>query len=72
LYLAALRLIQRDPLIARWYRSRAGYRGGYKLVAIVAVMRKLVRALWHVARGQPFDSSKLVDDAPYRLRSLPR
>jgi transposase len=66
LYLAALRLIHRDPLIARWYRSRAGYLGGHKLVAVVAVMRKLIRALWHVARGQPFDSSKLIDE-----RALP-
>ena len=66
LYLAALRLIQRDPLIARWYRSRAGYRGGHKLVAIVAVMRKLTRALWHVAHAQAFDSSKLIDE-----RALP-
>jgi transposase len=66
LYMAALRLIQRDPLIARWYRARAGYRGGRKLVAIVAVMRKLARALWHIARGRAFDSTLLVDE-----RALP-
>jgi len=35
-------------------------------VAVVAVMRKLIRALWHVARGTPFDSSKLIDE-----RALP-
>jgi len=66
LYMAALRFIQRDPLIARWYRARAGYRGGHRRVAIVAVMRKLTRALWHVAQGQAFDSSRLVDE-----RALP-
>jgi transposase len=66
LYLASLRLIKNDPRIAVWYRTRAGYRGGHKLVAIVAVMRKLIRALWHVARGTPFDSSKLIDE-----RALP-
>jgi transposase len=66
LYLAALRLVHQDTRIAQWYRSRAGYRGGHKLVAIVAVMRKLIRALWHVARGAEFDSSKLVDE-----RALP-
>jgi transposase len=66
LYLAALRLIQREPLLARWYRARAGYRGGHKLVAVAAVMRKLTRALWHVAQGQTFDVSRLVDE-----RALP-
>jgi hypothetical protein len=66
LYLAALRLIKDDARVAAWYRSRAGYRGGHKLVAVVAVMRKLARALWHVARGNEFDSSKLIDE-----RALP-
>jgi hypothetical protein len=66
LYLAALRLIRDDVRIAAWFRSRAGYRGGRKLIAVVAVMRKLVRALWHVARGDAFDSSKLIDE-----RALP-
>jgi transposase len=61
LYLASLRLIKDDPHIAAWFRMRAGYRGGHKLVAVVAVMRKLIRALWHVARGNAFDSSKLID-----------
>jgi transposase len=67
LFLAALRLIRDDALVAAWFRSRAGYRGGNKLIAIIAVMRKLVRALWHVARGSVFDSSKLVDQ-----RALPK
>lgn len=62
LFLASLRLIQADPLAARWFQARAGYRGGHKLVAVVAVMRKLIRALWHVARGNKFDSSKLFDE----------
>jgi transposase len=66
LFLAALRLIKADPRVAAWYRLRAGYRGGNKLVAVIAVMRKLIRALWHVARGNDFDSSKLIDE-----RALP-
>jgi len=66
LYLAALRLIRNDPRVAAWFRERGGFRGGHKRVAIVAVMRKLIRALWHVARGTPFDSSKLIDE-----RALP-
>lgn len=61
LYFAVLRLLQNDPLLGAWYRARGGYRGGHKIVAVVALMRKLIRALWHVARGAPFDSTKLVD-----------
>lgn len=66
LYLAALRLIKDDCRIAAWFRMRGGYRDGHKLAAVVAVMRKLIRALWHVAHGKPFDSSKLIDE-----RALP-
>ncbi len=29
--------------------------------AIVALMRKLAAALWHVAQGRPFDSHLLFD-----------
>lgn len=61
LYLAAMRLVKDDELIAAWYRARGGYRADRKLIALVRVMRKLARALWHVARGATFDSTKLVD-----------
>ncbi len=61
LYLATLRLVKNDALIAAWYRARGGYRADRKLIALVAVERKLVRALWHVARGETFDAKKLVD-----------
>lgn len=61
LHLAAVRLVKDDELIARWYRARGGYRADRKLVALVAVTRKLIRALWHVARGATFDSNKLID-----------
>jgi len=66
LHLAAIRLVKDDALIARWYRARGGYLANRKLVALVAVTRKLIRALWHVARGAAFDSSKLID-----ARALP-
>jgi hypothetical protein len=56
-----VRLVKNDPLIAAWYRTRGGYRGDRKLTALIAVMRKLARALWHVARGATFDATKLVD-----------
>lgn len=61
LYLAALRLINRDGAVRQWYRARKGYLGDMKLKAVVAVMRKLARAMVHVARGAPFDASKLFD-----------
>jgi len=61
LYMAALRLILTDPIAAAWYRNRKSYKADLKKKAVVAVMRKLVRALFHVARGNPFDSSKLFD-----------
>jgi transposase len=62
LYLAVLRLLQSDPVVAAWCHARKSYGGeSGKRKAIVAVMRKLVRALWHVARGSAFDASKLFD-----------
>jgi transposase len=63
LYLAVLRLIQTDPVIRAWYHRKVERNGGkFKNKAIVALMRKLIRALWHVAReGKPFDSRLLFD-----------
>jgi transposase len=61
LYLSALRWIRADELAWAWYQSRTAYKGGVKVKAIVAVMRKQLRALFHVARGAPFDSAKLFD-----------
>lgn len=61
LYLAVLRLVQSDPIVAAWYRARTSYTPKSKQKALVAVMRKLVRALWHVARGATFDAAKLFD-----------
>jgi transposase len=62
LYLAALRLIQKEPLMAQWYEKKVSRDGGrMKMKAVVAVMRKLARALWHVGQGQPFDITQLID-----------
>jgi len=61
LYLAVLRLVQRDPIAAAWYHARSSYGDKTKHRAVVAVMRKVARALWHVARGSKFDASKLFD-----------
>ncbi len=59
LYLAALRLIHWDPVVGAWYQSRAP--AEHKRIAVVAVMRKLSRALWHVSQGSAFDATKLFD-----------
>ena len=62
LYLATLRLLQEDATVRAWYdRKVAREAGKAKIKAVTAVMRKLARALWHVARGQPFDATKLFD-----------
>lgn len=61
LYMAALRFIQDDPLARAWYEQRTAHKGGMKVKAVVAVMRKLLRATYHVARGETFDSAKLFD-----------
>lgn len=61
LYLFALRMIQESAAVRAWYKRRRGYTEDSKQRAVVAVMRKLIRALLHVARGQAFDAGKLFD-----------
>jgi hypothetical protein len=60
LYWVVLRLIHRDAHIKAWYErklARDGQRG--KGRALIAVMRKLVKGLWHVDHGACFDRRKL-------------
>ncbi len=61
LYLAVLRLIHRDRVFSAWHKRKIARSGGKKMVSIVALMRKLVKGLWHVARGDTFDSALLFD-----------
>lgn len=62
LYLAVLRWIQKDRVARAWYEHKVQRDGGrIKGKAIVALMRKLLRGLWWVARGETFDSTKLFD-----------
>jgi transposase len=61
LFLAALRFVKENAVALAWYRGRSAHRSGQKKKAIVAVMRKLARALFHVARGADFDATKLFD-----------
>jgi len=57
LYFAALRLIQKNPVVKKWYLNKINPKAKNKTV--IAVMRKLSKALWHVAQGQPFEANKL-------------
>lgn len=59
LYFTVLRSIRTDDVIKAWYQRKIARDGGVKMKAIIAIMRKLVLALWHVARGATFDSKKL-------------
>ena len=59
LYFAALRWSYRDPVVQAWYQRKVARDGGLKGKAIVAIMRKLAKALWYVAQGVAFDSRKL-------------
>jgi transposase len=61
LFLAALRLIRNNSIVHTWYRRKVERDGGVKMKAVVAVMRKLSKALWHVGQGEFFDAAKLFD-----------
>ena len=61
LWLAVFRWIQTDPIANAWYQRKKQRDGGRASRAAVALMRKLAKALYHVARGAAFDSSKLFD-----------
>lgn len=70
LYLFALRMIQQSRATRAWYTQRRGYTEGTKQRAVVAVMRKLVRAIFHVARGDEFDDGKLFDVRRLNLEAV--
>ena len=55
-------MVKTDPVVRAWYLRKVERQGGQaKMKAVVAVMRKLICALWHVGRGERFDASKLFD-----------
>lgn len=70
LYLFALRTIQDVPAVRAWYMRRRGYNEDAKQRAVVAVMRKLLRAVFYVARGHSFDAEKLFDKRRLDLASI--
>jgi len=62
LFLAAMRLVRSDPIAKAWYQERRSFKAQQRTKAIVAMERKLCRALFHVAKGQSFDTQKLFDN----------
>jgi transposase len=59
LYLSALRLARRAG-VREWYQAKKGRDGRHAKGAVVAVLRKLVLALYQVgARGATFDAGRL-------------
>jgi transposase len=67
LWFAVLRWIQKDPIVAAWYRCKLARDGGKTMPALGALMRKLAKALFHVARGLSLDSRKLFDVSRLQL-----
>jgi transposase len=61
LYMAVLRLVKGNRIIKAWYHKKIIRDGGLKKKALVAIMRKLSGALWHVGKGAKFDASLLFD-----------
>jgi len=68
LYFVALRLVRKDPVVRAWYEKKVGRDGGkLKMKGLVAVMRKVAKALWYVGHGEAFDSSRLFNRAALDL-----
>ena len=61
LFLASMRLVKDDPIVKAWYHERKSYKAEDKIKALIAVERKLCRALFHVASGHTFEARKLFD-----------
>ena len=59
IWLAACRWIQQDLFARTWYQKKVRRDGGGKSKALVAVMRKLAQALFHIGRGDQYDPRKL-------------
>jgi transposase len=61
LYLATLRYSQDDAVARAWYQRRGGYEESGKMRAVIALMRKQVQAIYHVAKGARYEAGQLFD-----------
>lgn len=71
LFLATLRLLQKCKVARAWYDKKLCRDGGHnasRLKAVVALMRKLVRGLWHVGQGKAYEPSRLFDVTRLELK----
>jgi transposase len=69
LWLAVSRWRKKDAIVQAWYTEKVKRDGGGKARAVTALMRKLVKALFHVARGEPMDTRRLFDTTRLRLET---
>lgn len=60
LYFAVLRWLP-NPLVQTWYQAKSARDGGIHGNALISLMRRLAKGIWHVARGAAFDTRKLFD-----------
>lgn len=64
LFIAVQRWIQDCEVARAWYRRKVNQHAGCQapeLVASVALMRKMIRLLYHIGRGAEYDPTKLFD-----------
>jgi transposase len=68
LYLAVLRIMQENEYFKKWYERKVKRDGGKrKGRGVVALMRKLAKALWYVGQGNHFDPELLFDTTRLKL-----
>ncbi len=61
LFLASMRWVRQSAIVRAWYERKYSTSSGNKMKALVALMRKLLAGLYHVARGKELDLKKLFD-----------
>jgi transposase len=61
LWLAVCRWVRKDSVARAWFQRKVARDAGKKAKALVALMRKLASALFHIGRGDPYDAAKLFD-----------
>ncbi len=58
-FFATLRLLEKEPVVKRWFDLKASRPRAVKMKIVVELMRKLTRALWYIAQGEAFDPERL-------------
>ena len=67
LWLAVHRWLKKDANARAWYEKKIARDGGLRAKAIAGLMRKYAQALFHLARGAPFESARLFDTSRLAL-----